>query len=983
MFHCERRRGALNFCIMRAAPWSGLLILAACRLATAALAAPPLFDHDEHAAWRKAARAVIETYVDNNEAIGRAASTLRCVAAAIPQIAPRQNLPFAPWAAQPRWRSIEDGKFIPAIVQCVEEHLERAERLEPADHGGLGIEPSAESAVRFVAALRDDIVAWRGRQSDVLRQVAEELRPVTAEMYALFAAPHIRDWQHRQPMHVALLAAARIGLGLADQHLAADLLIGLPIWGTLDAPGVWPQEANPDPTPECPSAAECTAWNRRLYDDLTKQPRGLEEDNAACWRATIAEVTGVRNEDGSWKSPPTMQGPFTWDEIEARHPRGWRCMRRFPVMQNGECRPCDDGSESGHNAATRSMQKLTCIGPDWTIRVAAAFVEALGADTEWDLWTATDDLFKAYRMVGTCAPSLQIVAMRDPEGNVRFFELPSFSFGLTSAVYGFNRVPATCVEVSRRLMACCSSHYVDDYPTVEPSFAKDSGQRALHLVHSLAGFPLAPAKSKLPDLVRKFLGVMTDFTRLRSHGEARLYVDKERAARIITTMTDARTAGQMSRRGAERLNGKLTFVLSYVAYRVGRGVMQPLIRWASGHPRATGTSSWQAVDRALAFLITLLRFLPPRVFRLRGVTTRPCVKVWTDAAWEPMSDTPATIGMVVYLPPEAGRRGRYLYSSMVVPDEYMQQFQVRQQYIGQLELLAAVAAYTTFHAELRDRRVIHWIDNTSALAGLIRGYAGAIDSARIVHAFHALNAGLRTDVWFEYIASKANIADLPSRMEFDLLKSLQAQERQCILPSTEDWQQPAQAWLEARRRGEAHEKTNTKRHRAPEGGEAVRQRRRGMRKRAVAGVASDVARVVAPVAVALGMANTAIFAALYVRDGRHDDYDVYVGRATRGAPFDRPECDPQWGRFGRWGNEFTACDGTPEEAARTVQAYRDALLSNPRRVAYVRRHLAGRTIASGADRASCHAGTLAEIANCSEDHLANLVRDAAATGAGV
>ena len=262
MFHCERRRGALNFCIMRAAPWSGLLILAACRLATAALAAPPLFDHDEHAAWRKAARAVIETYVDNNEAIGRAASTLRCVAAAIPQIAPRQNLPFAPWAAQPRWRSIEDGKFIPAIVQCVEEHLERAERLEPADHGGLGIEPSAESAVRFVAALRDDIVAWRGRQSDVLRQVAEELRPVTAEMYALFAAPHIRDWQHRQPMHVALLAAARIGLGLADQHLAADLLIGLPIWGTLDAPGVWPQEANPDPPPQCPSSAECAAWNR-------------------------------------------------------------------------------------------------------------------------------------------------------------------------------------------------------------------------------------------------------------------------------------------------------------------------------------------------------------------------------------------------------------------------------------------------------------------------------------------------------------------------------------------------------------------------------------------------------------------------------------------------------------------------------------------------------------------------------------------------
>ena len=247
---------------MRKAPWLGLLALAACRTATAALPDPPLFDHDEHAAWREASRAAIEAYVGSSQAIGRAASVFKCMAAAIPQIAPRQPLPFSPWAAQPRWRSTEDGKFIPAIVHCIEEHLERAERLEPADHGGLGIEPSAESAVRFVAALRDGVLAWRGKQSDALRQVAEELRPVTEEMYALFAAPHIRDWQHRQPMHVALLAAARIGLGLADQHLAADLLIGLPIWGTLDAPGVWPQEANPDPPPQCPSAAECAAWNR-------------------------------------------------------------------------------------------------------------------------------------------------------------------------------------------------------------------------------------------------------------------------------------------------------------------------------------------------------------------------------------------------------------------------------------------------------------------------------------------------------------------------------------------------------------------------------------------------------------------------------------------------------------------------------------------------------------------------------------------------
>jgi hypothetical protein len=49
----------------------------------------------------------------------------------------------------------------------------------------------------------------------------------------------------------------------------------------------------------------------------------------------------------------------------------------------------------------------------------------------------------------------------------------------------------------------------------------------------------------------------------------------------------------------------------------------------------------------------------------------------------------------------------------------------------------------------------------------------------------------------------------------------------------------------------------------------------------------------------------------------------------------------------------------------------------------VRRHLAGRTLASGLDEEACHAGTLAEVANCSTDHLARLVREAADAGAGV
>ena len=71
--------------------------------------------------------------------------------------------------------------------------------------------------------------------------------------------------------------------------------------------------------------------------------------------------------------------------------------------------------------------------------------------------------------------------------------------------------------------------------------------------------------------------------------------------------------------------------------------------------------------------------------------------------------------------------------------------------------------------ELAGRRVVHWIDNTSAIAALINGYSRAPDSCRILHAFAAFVLGMEISPWFLYVPSKANIADLPSRHDYELL----------------------------------------------------------------------------------------------------------------------------------------------------------------------------------------------------------------------
>jgi len=86
--------------------------------------------------------------------------------------------------------------------------------------------------------------------------------------------------------------------------------------------------------------------------------------------------------------------------------------------------------------------------------------------------------------------------------------------------------------------------------------------------------------------------------------------------------------------------------------------------------------------------------------------------------------------------------------------------------------LAAVLAYSSRPGQFKDRDVIHFIDNTGALVGIAKGYSRDIDSARLVHFFHSIACAIGVNAWFEYVASGANISDLPSRGEFEKLREL-------------------------------------------------------------------------------------------------------------------------------------------------------------------------------------------------------------------
>ena len=329
--------------------------------------------------------------------------------------------------------------------------------------------------------------------------------------------------------------------------------------------------------------------------------------------------------------------------------------------------------------------------------------------------------------------------------------------------------------VMRRLFGWNGCGYFDDYITCEPRFTGVSGKECLHFIHRLLGIPLALGDKNVPYAPSMtFLGVVSDLSRI-TQGLALMRPKVARVAKIIITIQDALENGYIEHAVCASMCGNLEFVCWSSGYsRMGRAALAALHAWLSRpvntNRKQSGTdtgSFTREFIEALRFFLQLLPIMVPRVFKLYRRPRRPIV-VYTDAMYTPGARVPARIGVVIYDPEDGEHKWRH--ASAIVPDWLMRKFASRKQYIGVLETLAAVVAYTSRPRQFFQRDVIHFIDNTGALVGIAKGYSRDLDSSRLVHVFHSIAAACQTNAWFEYVPSAANIADLPSRDELSLLK---------------------------------------------------------------------------------------------------------------------------------------------------------------------------------------------------------------------
>jgi hypothetical protein len=354
---------------------------------------------------------------------------------------------------------------------------------------------------------------------------------------------------------------------------------------------------------------------------------------------------------------------------------------------------------------------------------------------------------------------------------------------MVASVLNFNALAHfICFVASVEMLVVCD-HYFDDYCEVDPASAGSSAQDALRLVHIILGLDIEMDKRQASAPSNELLGVSVSIATAHRHGGyAEVSTTPKRVSKILGIMRACATAGRLLPAAAGKLAGMLGFALQPAMFKFGRAAAHPFIR--RQHSKAGSDRSWtRSMQYSFDFFSRVLPSLPPLRVPMSGSRRTP-VLVYTDASFHHRrGKRVAWLGFYVLDP----STGKDYYSRLRLPQAYFKCFAPgKRTYIAQVELLVANAVYRTLPELLRDRAVMHFIDNTVALSAIVKGYATQPDCAGITNSFHEAMLQLRCHLWCEWVPSAANIGDWPSRPDKVHLVPKSAKFVTMVLPAPTD-----------------------------------------------------------------------------------------------------------------------------------------------------------------------------------------------------
>ena len=486
--------------------------------------------------------------------------------------------------------------------------------------------------------------------------------------------------------------------------------------------------------------------------------RGSPQLAQAIWEKTQKEVQAG-----------TMGPAMTLEEAQSLYPGRIQVTPSFGLEQGIDAsgapkfRRIDDHSASGVNMAAYRLQKVPMAMVDYV----GVLVRALAQQTD-QISLATEDMKSAYRQIPLAPADVRfaLTAVCNPiSSQVDLREMYGQPFGAGHAVPNFCRVAEWIARLLQKLYYILVDHFFDDFFVVEPEITIQSAIACLKESFNLLGFQLDPEKSQPPSELCSILGVVFCTQTLHQQRIITVHAKETRVAFLKEAIEKIFQNRRISPHQAASLVGKFQFLCSTLFGKVGRCCTGALRRrqYAS-YPTEILT---QELEQALELMRKFLSESPSRELRIHHPAP---VLLYTDASDVPERIPQRAVGAYIFDPLDKFQA----YTAWAVPDSVVARWLQRKSFMGQLELLAAPIAFQTWATRLQSRSIIHFCDNDSASASLIKGYSPKVDSSSLVGDFWLLVARSRAFVYIDRVESKSNLADGPSRFSFSEVLSLGA-----------------------------------------------------------------------------------------------------------------------------------------------------------------------------------------------------------------
>jgi hypothetical protein len=581
--------------------------------------------------------------------------------------------------------------------------------------------------------------------------------------------------------HLKLLCKTRAGKALAKAGVSAD-----------EMAAAAKQAMDPHHPSEALWRGICERGSADQLDGLTK-----------LWHAEIMSYKEVRA--GTMLAPMSPRQFTAWAD---EHCGGVRHTRPAPrhVIEQGlkedgskRLRSIDDDRVTGVNDTTDEVESPDLISPIWVVMIVVAIAAQcrIAGALMTRCIVALDDMKHAFRTMPQCMKAVSSVAYYSfAQGTAVFQRIPGHSFGKRASPLNFSRLPRLICHAATCFLLVLAAHYVDDFPSVDvEAGGPKSSQDALRAVFRAFGWDIELGKRKTGRLSNIVLGVLVCLARILTDGVAVVSPVRAKIDSILDDLRACKARGRLSSGEASSFSGRLGWLSSSTYGRIGRAATQCLMQRAHEEVK-----EWNSqLDAMLDFLSAVLAegVLPPLEFSLSPGRKAPVI-VYTDASFrwyqEPGKERVPVALLGFYVVDRV--TGVELISGMMLPTFFFAFLSTDlETYISQVELVAAIAVYYTLPALLADRAVIHFIDNFAALSALVHGYASKPDLARLVNLFHAQVAALHCLFYGDWVPSKANPADVPTREERAHEAPPSATWVQMVLPALEAVERNAGAWI--------------------------------------------------------------------------------------------------------------------------------------------------------------------------------------------